>query len=62
MALTTEAPHLLVETAEGPVRGSVHNGVRIFRGIPYAAPPTGARRLRLPEPPVPWDRVLDAAS
>lgn len=62
MALTTEAPHLLVETAEGPVRGSVHNGVRIFRGIPYAAAPTGARRLRLPEPPVPWDRVLDAAS
>lgn len=43
----------LIETTEGPVQGvfDAASGVWEFRGIPYAAPPTGERRFRRPEDP-----------
>jgi para-nitrobenzyl esterase len=36
--------------------------VRIYRGIPYAAPPVGALRWQDPQPPVSWRGVLDATT
>src|SRR4051794_6471193 len=51
-----------VMTTEGPVQGFVENGVHIFLGIPYAAPPVGALRWRPPQPPEPWKGVLDATA
>lgn len=53
-------PQLLVETDKGTVRGRRQDGVRTWRGIPYAAPPVGALRLRLPRPAARWNGVLDA--
>ncbi|MYY09702.1 carboxylesterase family protein [Streptomyces sp. SID4919] len=47
-------------TPSGPVRGTLENGVAVFRGIPYAQAPVGALRLRAPEPVAPWDGVLVA--
>ncbi|NUV83125.1 carboxylesterase family protein [Streptomyces sp. KAI-26] len=47
-------------TAQGTVRGAVERGVAVFRGIPYAAAPVGARRFRGPEPPEPWEGVREA--
>lgn len=49
-----------VEIALGRLRGVERRGVRSFRGIPYAAPPVGARRWCPPEPPEPWGGVRDA--
>jgi para-nitrobenzyl esterase len=35
-------------------------GVRIFRGVPFAAPPVGPLRWRAPDPPAQWSGVRDA--
>lgn len=53
-------PQLLVGTDKGTVRGVLQDGVRTWRGIPYAAPPVGKLRLRLPQPAERWNGVLDA--
>ncbi len=50
----------VVKTVHGELRGSVTDGVYAFLGVPYAAPPAGANRLRPPQPVEPWDGVRDA--
>src|SRR2546425_5991378 len=52
----------VVKTQHGEVRGSVTDGMHTFKGIPYAAPPFGANRLRPPQPVAPWSGVRDALS
>ena len=51
-----------VRTAGGSVRGERTASVLVFRGIPYAAPPTGSRRWCAPEPHGPWTAVRDASA
>ena len=48
---------LTVTTTAGPVRGTLANGVRCWRGIPYAR----ADRFAAPEAPTPWNDVRDAS-
>ncbi|MGW1076624.1 carboxylesterase/lipase family protein [Streptomyces sp. NPDC002537] len=50
----------VARTSLGAVRGASGDGVCAYLGVPYAAPPTGARRFRPPEPPAPWKGVLPA--
>lgn len=40
--------------------GTQPSGVRIFRGIPFAAPPVGALRWQAPQPVKPWSGVRPA--
>jgi para-nitrobenzyl esterase len=44
----------------GRLRGTSADGVRVFKGIPFAAPPVGARRWKEPEPVVAWSGVKNA--
>jgi para-nitrobenzyl esterase len=50
----------VVTTVHGRLRGSIADGVHAFLGVPYAAPPFGANRLRAPRPAGSWDGVRDA--
>ena len=52
----------VVRTTQGLVRGTVQGSIHAFLGIPYAAPPTGRRRYRAPEPASPWDGKRDATA
>ena len=51
----------VVMTGAGAVRGVVHDGVRQFKGIPYAAAPVGDRRWTLPRPARRWIGTWDAS-
>ncbi|MGW9074579.1 carboxylesterase/lipase family protein [Streptomyces yangpuensis] len=55
-------PAPVVDTDRGPVRGRTHGAYDTFEGIPFAAPPTGPRRWRLPEPARRWEGVRDAGA
>ncbi len=44
----------------GRVRGLTVHGGYVFRGLPYAAPPTGDMRWRPPGPPAGWQGIRDA--
>lgn len=52
----------VVRTTSGLVEGSGgrYDGVTVYRGIPYAAPPVGDLRWRAPQPPEPWDGIRQA--
>jgi para-nitrobenzyl esterase len=52
---------LLVQTANGVLRGVVASGVDQFLGIPYAAPPEGALRFAPPAAAIPWEGERDAS-
>lgn len=47
-------------TDNGEIRGSEEDGLLVFRGIPYAAAPTGELRWQPPQPHPPWDEALEA--
>ena len=64
-ALAFASPALLaqvpkpVRTQAGLVQGTVENGITVYRGIPFGAPPVGDLRWQAPQPPAPWKGVKD---
>jgi para-nitrobenzyl esterase len=56
----TPGDSTVVMTDKGAVRGLVNDGVREFKGIPYAAPPVGNLRWQLAHEKRPWKGILDA--
>ena len=51
-----------IKTANGLVSGSSHNSISIFKGIPFAAPPTGPLRWKAPQPVTDWKGVRQCTS
>ena len=58
--IVCQAQAPMAATAHGPVQGRLENGIATFRGIPYASPPVGALRWRLPQPVHNWTAPLQA--
>ena len=52
----------IVKVEEGYLQGTFgwDPRVKVFKGVPYAAPPVGALRWRAPQPMTPWEGIRDA--
>jgi len=53
---------LTVEVTGGRIKGVLRRGLRMWRGIPYAATTAGENRFRAPQPIEPWQGVRSAAT
>ena len=51
-----------VETKDGKIEGINQDGLYVFKGIPYAAPPSGERRWLPPQPVEGWSGIRQAKS
>lgn len=54
--------NLIVETRYGKVQGREQGSISVWKGIPFAQPPTGQRRFRAPQPPEPWTGVRETTT
>jgi len=50
----------IVKVDDGLVQGKTEDGLTVFKGIPFAAPPVGNLRWKAPQPVAQWDTVLQA--
>ena len=50
----------IVATKSGKIEGKFENGLYMFKGIPYAAPPVGELRWLPPQPVKKWDGIRGA--
>src|SRR4051794_22489513 len=49
-----------IKTDAGQLSGITDNGVRAYKGIPFAAPPVGPLRWKEPQPVAKWEGVRKA--
>ncbi|MBO0357516.1 carboxylesterase family protein [Hymenobacter sp. BT186] len=56
---STQAP-AQVKVAQGTLEGTVVDKLRVFKGVPFAAPPVGNLRWQAPQPAQPWMNVRQA--
>src|SRR5687768_9873606 len=59
---TLAAAPVELRISQGRIAGEQADGVRIFKGIPFAMPPVGELRWRDPRPPASWPGVRDATA
>jgi len=52
----------IVRAPAGALRGTTVNGIRVFKGVPFAEPPVGALRWKPPVAKARWDGVRDATA
>lgn len=48
------------QTLDGVVEGVDESGIKVFKGVPFAAPPVGEFRWKAPQPVQKWDGVRKA--
>jgi para-nitrobenzyl esterase len=46
-----------VKVEQGIIQGTIEDGLRVFKGIPFAAPPVGDLRWKAPQPPEKWEGI-----
>jgi len=51
-----------VQTTGGRLEGAAEDGIVVFRGVPYAAPPVGGLRWRATQPHPGWSGTRDATA
>lgn len=49
-----------VKTVNGILEGTEDSGIRVFKGVPFAAPPVGDLRWKAPQPVANWQGIRDA--
>lgn len=52
----------IASVASGKLEGEERDGLMVFKGVPYAAPPVGELRWHPPQPLAPWSGVRQAKS
>ncbi|MDE1147210.1 MAG: carboxylesterase family protein [Azospirillaceae bacterium] len=61
-AVAADAPTLVVDGGRVAVPAANAEGLRVFKGIPYAAPPVGPLRWKPPEAVAAWSGVRPTES
>jgi para-nitrobenzyl esterase len=62
LGVVSRAANDTVRIEGGLITGVLADGVRSYKGIPYAAPPTGDLRWKAPQPVVAWSGVRECNS
>src|ERR1035441_1425102 len=58
--LMSAAADSAVKVEQGLLKGTVEQGLTVYRGVPFAAPPIGDLRWRAPKPAASWEGVRNA--
>ena len=56
----TQQP-LIVKVEEGSLKGISEDGLTVYKGVPFAAPPVGKLRWSAPQPAAKWSGIKDAS-
>jgi len=59
-ALSATAAPAAVKVDQGLLEGRVEDGLTVYRGVPFAAPPVGDLRWRAPQPAASWQGMRPA--
>jgi len=59
LSCTTQQPGQ-VQVEEGVLQGTIEDGLTVYKGIPFAAPPVGDLRWRASQPAAKWEGVRQA--
>ena len=59
MSACSTLPPEQVKVEQGTVEGTIADGLRVFKGIPFAAPPVGDLRWKAPQPAEKWDGIKE---
>jgi para-nitrobenzyl esterase len=49
-----------VKVSDGLLQGTFEDGLMVYKGIPFAAPPVGDLRWRAPQPAEKWEGIKQA--
>ena len=57
---TSWAKSPTAKVEQGELKGTIEDGLTVYRGVPFAAPPVGDLRWRAPQPAAKWQGIRPA--